>query len=108
MENGHSVDAFIKPEIIKISHSAGATSFGKSSYLISVLWTVTSYPTKKVIWVGTIDGQAEEQTGNVFTGKKHCDSLMQNVFDDLLSKTIVELKNSYEIKRFSEQQISAN
>ena len=106
MENDQLVDAIVKPEIIKISHSAPATNFGKFSYLISVLWTVTSYPTEQVIWVGTIDSQAEEPLGNVFTVKKHFDSLMQRLFDELLSKTIMELKNSYEIKRFSEQKIS--
>ena len=108
MGNDQLVDAIAKPEIIKISHSDPATNFGKFSYLISVLWTVTNYPTEQVIWVGTIDSLAEEPTGNVFTAKKHADSLMQRLFDELLSKTIMELKNSYEIKRFSEKKYLAN
>jgi hypothetical protein len=78
------------------------TAFGKRKMVLLLEWIATDEH-GKTFWVQTIEGTAEEKSGNIFTYKKHLKAMLGEVRNDLIAKSIKAMKESREFQKVAEK-----
>lgn len=79
-----------------------ATAFGKRKMVLLMEWTATD-DTGKVFWVQTIEGNAEEKTGNVFTAGGHKKKMLESIKKDLTLKSVQAMRESSEFQKLAQK-----
>jgi hypothetical protein len=91
------VAAVFHPKVAKVNQLLPSFAWQKRQILLVVEWTMKDGQDDKTMWVGAIEGAAEETTGNLFTGGGHDRKIMQALFDDLTRKTQKALMEAPEV-----------
>ena len=75
-----------------------ATAFGKRKMVLLMEWTATD-DTGKVFWVQTVEGNAKEKSGNVFTAGGHKKKMLESIREDLILKSVQAMRESPELQK---------
>jgi hypothetical protein len=89
-------------QFIDLEATKTMTAFGKRKMVLLVEWTATD-ETGKVIWVQTIEGNAEGKMGNAFTAGKNRKKLLENAKNDLIAKSVEAMKQSPEFRKLAQK-----
>jgi hypothetical protein len=93
-QENSGVDVILTPRLAYITHTRGATSFGKCVVSIKIEWLFTDIH-GKTIWVDTVGGQG---IGTQWTGHK---KLVKGAVENLFKKSYEAISSSREIRKFA-------
>ncbi|MBI3879838.1 MAG: hypothetical protein HY301_07205 [Verrucomicrobia bacterium] len=89
----------LEPRIAKADEVfAGLSAWAKRKVVFQVEWTMRDANSKKIVWLATIDGQAEYPIGTLLSMNSNERKLYQMLFDDLSLKTVKAFKDAPEIR----------
>jgi hypothetical protein len=92
----------LTPRFIDLEATKTATAFGKRKMVLLVEWTATD-ESGKVIWVQTVEGNAQEKTGNLFTAGGHRRKMLESVKKDLTDKSIQAMRQAPEFQKLAKK-----
>ncbi|MGH9873331.1 MAG: hypothetical protein ACRD9S_12825 [Pyrinomonadaceae bacterium] len=79
-----------------------ATAFGKRKMVLLMEWTATD-ESGKVFWIQTVEGNAKEKTGNLFTAGKHKKKMIESIKKDLILKSAEAMRQSPEFQKLAKK-----
>jgi hypothetical protein len=89
-------DAVLTPSVSVVERPMGTWAFDKMTTTIGVEWALTDRK-GALIWLQTIDGVGEANTGNIFTHHGNAEKQAQAAIVDLFSKTFEAMSTAPEI-----------
>ena len=92
----------LTPKFVDLETTRTVTAFGKRKMVLLVEWTATD-ETGKVFWVQTIEGNAAQKAGNLFTAGSHRRKLLEAIRKDLADKSAQALRQSPEFQKLAQQ-----
>ncbi|MFN7947682.1 MAG: hypothetical protein U0Z53_20195 [Blastocatellia bacterium] len=92
----------LTPKLVDLEATMTATAFGKRKMVLLVEWTATD-ETGKVCWVQTVEGNAKEKMGNLFTGGKHQRKMLEAIRKDLADKSAQAMRQSGELQKLAQK-----
>lgn len=97
--NDASTDAKLvfTPRVVSVERAIGMTAFSKSRIVIDLEWKVTNAK-GKLVWIQTIQGVGEANTGNMFTHKAEARKQGKRAVEDLFKKSHEAIQRSPEIR----------
>lgn len=90
----------LTPRLVDLEATTTATAFGKRKMALLVEWTATD-DSGKVFWVQTVEANAQEKSGNLFTGGKHRRKMLESVQKDLALKSVQAMRDSPEFQKLA-------
>jgi len=97
--NQASAILIVRPR--KADQTSASWAFGEARMSLIVEWTMMDASNQNLLWLHTIEGQAAERAGNMYTYKTHAKVLFQKLFDDLTNKTIDSFRESPELRKLT-------
>ena len=92
----------LTPRLVDLETTRTATAFGKRKMALLVEWTATD-DSGKVFWVQTVEANAQEKSGNLFTGGKHRRKMLESVQKDFALKSIQAMRESPEFQKLAQR-----
>jgi len=92
----------LTPRFVDLEATRTTTAFGKRKMVLLVEWTATD-ESGKVFWVQTVEGNAQEKTGNLFTGGSHRRKMLESIKKDLADKSAQAIRQSPEFRKLSQK-----
>lgn len=92
----------LMPRFVDLEATRTATAFGKRKMVLLVEWTATD-ESGKVFWVQTVEGNAEEKSGNLFTAGKHRRKMLEKVTKDLTVRSVQAMRESPEFQKLAQK-----
>jgi hypothetical protein len=78
------------------------SAFSKRKMVLLVEWTATD-GAGNVFWVQTVEGNAQENSGNLFTKGKHRRRMLESVRKDLTDKSVQAMRQSPEFQKLAQK-----
>lgn len=92
----------LMPRFVDLEATRTATAFGKRKMVLLVEWTATD-ESGRVFWVQTVEANAEEKSGNLFTAGKHRKKMLEKVKKDLTVKSVHTMRQSPEFQKLAQK-----
>jgi hypothetical protein len=92
----------LTPRFVDLEATKTATAFGKRKMVLLVEWTATD-EAGKVLWVQTVEGNAQEKTGNIFTAGGHRRKMLEAIRKDLVDKSAHAMRQSPELQKLAQK-----
>ena len=92
----------ITPRFVDLENTRTVTAFGKRKMVLLVEWTATD-EAGKVFWVQTVEGNAKEKTGNLFTAGGHRRKMLESIKKDLTDKSVQAMRLSPEFQKLAQK-----
>jgi hypothetical protein len=87
---------------IDLEATRTASAFGKRKMVLLLEWTATD-ESGKVFWVQTVEANAKETSGNLFTAGKHRRKMIDSIKKDLIAKSIQAMRQSVEFQKLAQK-----
>lgn len=100
-ESPAGVDAVLKPKLVYINRTRGATSFGESITSVKVEWNMSD-PAGKPVWIETITGEGRGSTGWTAPEKT-----LKAALDELLLKSQQAMANAPTLRAYGSRAKNA-
>ena len=92
----------LTPRFVDLENTRTATAFGKRKMVLLMEWTATD-ESGKVFWVQTVEGNAQEKTGNLLTAGSHRRKVLESVKKDLSDKSARSMRQSPEFQKLAQK-----
>lgn len=79
-----------------------AKTFGKRKMVLLVEWTARD-ESGKVFWVQTVEGNAQEKTGNIVTSGSHRRKMLEAIRKDLTDKSVQAMRQSPQFQKLAKK-----
>lgn len=94
--------AMLTPKMVLAERTMGATAFGASVLSVILEWKLEDRM-GNTIWIDTVKGESEENTGNIFTHKSNARKQIEECMTNLFQNSYQALSSSVEIMEFAKK-----
>lgn len=88
----------LTPKFTDLEATKTVKASSKRKMVLLVEWTAMD-ESGKVFWVQTVEGSAEEKSGNAFTAGSHRRKMIESVKQDLTDKSVQAMRQSPEFQK---------
>lgn len=94
------VDVLLVPRIVQFDMRGAGVSYQTRQVLAVVEWTLRERTSNRTLLLTTVEGNASNSIGTLFTMGKYEQESFQAVMDDVAQKSLAVLANSEEIRAY--------